>query len=127
MKLNLKNTILFRFFDPNYLWEAISPSSLGSVRIAFGILMYFQVEKYDNYFTGYLSKATYLMHYDYFEWLEMLPEAWLSPFFLSLYICAFLIAFVLFYRVATAILFPKIGTTSWILFSLIKPKRSAVQ
>ena len=105
MKLSLKNTILFRFFDPNYLWEAVSPSSLGLVRVAFGILMYFQVKSFDLYFSGYLSKATYLMHYDYFEWLEMLPVDSMPLFFGILYASVALIILGLFYRPAMATLF----------------------
>lgn len=100
MKFNLKNTILFRFFDPNYLWESVHPAAMGMVRIAFGYLMYFQMAKFDFYFTGYLSKSKYLMHYDYFEWIEMMPEDWWPVFFGLMYASVVLIALGLFFRPA---------------------------
>lgn len=105
MKAFLKNTILFRFFDPQWMWTAIHPSSMGLVRILFGILMFEQVAKYQLYFENYLVHASYLLHYDGFTWLEMLPPEWLSPFFLLLHVCVVLIALGLFYRPAMAIFF----------------------
>lgn len=105
MKAFLKNSIVFRFFDPQWMWCAVHPSSMGLVRILFGILMIEQVSKYEAYFENNLVYARYLLHYDGFGWLEMLPAEYLPPFFTLMYVCVALIIVGLFYRPAMAIFF----------------------
>ena len=49
MKFDLKNTILFKIFDPQWMWSSVHPASMGLVRIVFGILMIEQTWKYEKY------------------------------------------------------------------------------
>jgi hypothetical protein len=105
MKAFLKNSILFRFFDPKWMWTAVHPSSMGLVRVIFGILMIEQISKYQDYFENYLVHARYLLHYDGFGWLEMFPAESLPSFFFLMHVCVALIILGLFYRPAMAVFF----------------------
>ncbi|MEM0996762.1 MAG: HTTM domain-containing protein [Bacteroidota bacterium] len=105
MKLNLKNTILFRVFDPQWMWSSVHPASLGVVRFLFGLLMIEQTWKYERYIGGYLVHSRYLLHYDFFEWVEMLPAEWLGVLFIGMYISAILIASGFLYRLGMVFFF----------------------
>ncbi len=87
------------------LFHHTSSLPLACFRIAFGIIMALQFAKFWQAFSLDYVNRSYFIKYDYFEWVQLPPEAWLSPIFIVL--IGFSVLFVLgvWYRLAAFALF----------------------
>ena len=95
--------------NTNFLFEQVSGASLGLLRILFGIFMLKDFMKFYNYFVNSLSKSDFLITYDGFHWLTMLPTPLLYFFFGLMFISC--IGFILGIHYRLNALFTFIGFT----------------
>lgn len=88
-----------------YLYAPVDGASLAVFRIAFGVMMLWDVTKYlahDLVGFMYIRPRFHFTYYG-FEWVEPLPGGWMYLVFAVMGLLAFLITIGLFYRVATAV------------------------
>lgn len=97
------------------LFSAISPQSLSFFRVAFGIILIWDSIKHfqQNLIHRYYINPDYNFKYDWFTWLEPLPNAGLYLAFAGIGVAALLVSLGLFYRVAISYLF--LATTYFFL------------
>lgn len=89
----------------NFLYRPVGIYSLVFFRIAFGILAFAEIVGVFGYYHLYknvFEAGSFHFHYYGFEWVAPLPEPFMSLFFVSLLIAAFLIFIGKWYRWATA-------------------------
>lgn len=87
------------------LHQDVNASSLGFARIVIGIVVFFNLVKFQEYIQGSLIKSEFLLRYDGFEWLPMMTESNVELVFNTLYISTILMTLGVFYRVSTIITF----------------------
>jgi hypothetical protein len=86
-------------------WFRLVPAaSLAALRIAFGLVLVWEVQRYLRYgwITRYWVEPTFHLPYEYLEGLRPLPEPWLHVLFAALAVCGLAIAAGVAVRVAAA-------------------------
>ena len=82
-------------------------ASLVLLRIVFGLLMFWEMTRY--YFNGWIREfyvnPKFHFKYEWFDWLEPLPEFAMYILFASVAILSLFIAFGFFYRISTILFF----------------------
>jgi vitamin K-dependent gamma-carboxylase len=87
-----------------FLFKPVDIASLVFFRIAFGILAFADICGqwfYYHLHKNYFDASGFHFHYYGFQWVNPLPEPWMSLFFASLLLAATLIVLGKWYRVAT--------------------------
>ncbi|HYH11476.1 MAG TPA: HTTM domain-containing protein [Thermomicrobiales bacterium] len=95
------NTLVARLFAP------VDNSSIVVFRIAFGLVMLWEVNRYLSYgwVADYYIDPPYNFPYIGFEWIKPWPGNWMYVHFYALALLAGFIALGLFYRVSTTLFF----------------------
>ena len=92
---------------PKWCANPTDIASLVLLRVVFGLLMFWEMTRY--YYNGWIRefyvKPQFHFKYEWFQWLEPLPEVTMYLFFASLAILALMIAFGLYYRISTILFF----------------------
>lgn len=84
---------------------SVSGSTLGLFRVLFGTLMFFDFRDFYFYFSKSLIHSNFLLQYDGFGWLQMLPEEMILPFFSLMMVASFLFVIGYQYRTNAIIVF----------------------
>lgn len=89
------------------LFAPVDIASLAFFRVAFGVLMYWEISRFfSNGWIGPLyAEPTFRFTYYGFDWLQSWPDQWMNLHFLALPVLALLIAAGYLYRVSTALFF----------------------
>lgn len=95
------NALVARLFAP------VDNSSIVVFRIAFGLVMLWEVNRYLSYgwVASYYIDPPYNFPYIGFEWVKPLPGDWMYVHFYALAVLAAFIALGLFYRVSATLFF----------------------
>ena len=89
------------------LYQPVDIASLVFFRIAFGLIMFWEVCRYLylDWIGELYIRPDYHFKYPGFNWVSMLPGEWLYIHFYLLGILSLMIAIGLFYRLATILFF----------------------
>ena len=90
----------------NFFFTSIDSASLGWFRIVFGLLGFLDILNSFIYYHLQLnaySPAAFRFGYLGFDWINVLPEPWMTVFFLFAMVAAILVMLGLRYRIATTI------------------------
>ena len=98
-----------RFID-QFSRRILAPTDVASVvlfRVGFGLLMFWEVTRY--FYFGWVeelfAKPQFHFQYEWFRWVVPIPADGMYLLFTALGILALMIAFGLFYRIATSLFF----------------------
>lgn len=91
--------------NTNFLFKNVSASSLGLLRILYGLFMIEEFAKFYYYFVDSLSKSTFHSTYDGFHWVGILPETGLHLFFGLMLISTLFFTIGLHYRLNAGLTF----------------------
>ena len=92
-------------FDSNFLFRRVDASSLGFIRIITGLFLFISFSKFHLYFSGHLIHSEYFFKYDGFDWVGMMPEYLLQPFFMLMYLSTALFVLGIHFRLNAWLLF----------------------
>lgn len=99
------NMVLEHFSHP--LSKPVKTSSLVLLRLAFGLIMFWEVIRYflEGWVWELYRHDQFHFKYLWFQWVEPLPPPWMTIVFLVTGLCSLLIVLGWFYRIATIIFF----------------------
>jgi len=88
----------------DFLFDPVSPASLGLFRVAFCLLLFWQLGRFEPYVTQTLVRSRFFLTYDGFHWVYILPQAWLVTLFHTLRVAALAAAAGILFRPAMILL-----------------------
>jgi len=89
----------------NFLTKQIHPATLGLTRIIVGVFVLFNFIDFHHYFKESLIHSSFYFTYDYFDWIGMLYEENIEPFFGIAYTFTVFLIFGVLYRISAIIVF----------------------
>ena len=90
-----------------FLSKPTDIASLVFLRVGFGLLMFWEHSRYfwNNWIEGHYVRQEFHFKYEWFTWVEPLPEKGMYLVFTALAICSLMIVFGWFYRWSMAVFF----------------------
>ena len=88
-----------------FLFKQVSPSSLGLLRIAYGILMLWEFTHVREYMMGLVTHSKFFLTYDYFHWVKPVAPEMLEIGFVIATAAAVMQILGLFHKVSAFIVF----------------------
>lgn len=94
-----------QFLNTKNLFKEVSASSLGILRLLFGIILLEDFVNFHSYFKYALEPSEFYNTYEFFHWVHMMPAHWLDVFFYGAIFSCLLFALGIHYRLNAIITF----------------------
>lgn len=101
-------------FDTSFLFKEVSASSLGILRLLFGLILLEDYVNFHQYFMNYLEPSGFYNTYDLFHWVHLMPRYWIDIFFYGAMASCILFSLGIHYRLNAVLTF-----LSWTYIFLI--------